>query len=87
MVLPSAVYLLCFFTSGLCAYLLSAAFRRRRERLLLWSALCFWLIAAENLLVFIDIILLPGVSLLSLRLALSLAAVCVLLFGFVWEIE
>lgn len=85
--IPAVVYLLCFFTSALCAYLLGAAFMRRRERLLLWSALCFSLIALENLLVFADFVLPPDINLVPYRLAASLLAVAVLLFGFVWEIE
>lgn len=81
------VYFLCFITSGLCAYLLMSGFSRRRDRLLLWSGLCFCLLALNNLLVFIDIVLLPDVDLTELRLATSLAAVAVLLYGFIWEIE
>jgi hypothetical protein len=87
MIIPAIVYLLCFFASGLCACLLSAAFMRQKERLLLWSALCFWLIAVDNLLVFVDIILLPRINLIPLRLVTLLGAVGVLLYGFVWEIE
>lgn len=83
----AVVYFLCFITSTLCAYLLVSGFLRRRERLLLWSGLCFCLLALNNLLVFIDIVLLPDVDLTQLRLATSLAAVAVLLYGFVWEIE
>lgn len=81
------LYLLCFFSSGLCGYLLVVAFRRNRERLLLWSAICFCLLALNNLLVFIDIILLPDVDLSLARSLTSLAAVAVLLYGFVWELE
>lgn len=81
------LYLLCFFSSGLCGYLLVVAFRRNRERLLLWSVICFCLLALNNLLVFIDIILLPDVDLSLARSLTSLAAVAVLLYGFVWELE
>jgi hypothetical protein len=41
----------------------------------------------NNLLVFIDIVLLPDIDLAQLRLATLLAAVAVLLYGFIWEIE
>lgn len=83
----AVLYLLCFFSSGLCAFLLVTAFHRSRDRLLLWSAICFTLLAVNNLLVFIDIVLLPNVDLSVLRLVTSLAGVAVLLYGFVWEIE
>jgi hypothetical protein len=83
----ATVYLLCFLGSGLCAYLLVSAFRRSREKLLLWSAICFCFLALNSLLVFLDIIVLPDFNLTVLRSLTSLAAVSVLLYGFVWEIE
>jgi hypothetical protein len=81
------VYLLCTFTSALCAWLLLVSYRRNRQALLLWSGLCFCLLSLNSLLVFVDIILLPKIDLSSLRLASSLFAVAVLLYGFVWEID
>jgi len=83
----ATVYLLCFIGSVLCTYLLVSAFRRSSERLLLWSALCFCLLAVNNLLVFVDIIVLPDVNLTALRSLTSLSAVSLLLYGFIWEIE
>ena len=84
---PTAVYLLCFLTSSACALLLARAFRRSRARLLLWSALCFTLLAANNLVVVVDLILLPDVSFSMTRIVLALAAVSVLLFGLAWDVE
>lgn len=81
------VYLLCFCSSALCAYLLVNAFMRSREKLLLWSAACFCFLTLNNLLVFIDIILLPETDLTWARSITSFAAVGVLLYGFIWEIE
>lgn len=84
---PTAVYLLCFLTSSACAWLLARAFRRSRARLLLWSALCFTLLAANNLVVVIDLLVLPEISFSLLRIVLALAAVSVLLFGLAWDVE
>lgn len=84
---PTAVYLLCFAASSACAFLLARSYARTHARLLLWSALCFVLLAANNLLVAIDLLVLPDVALGTVRLALSAAAVSVLLFGFVWDLE
>jgi hypothetical protein len=81
------VYFLCFVSAGLCCYLLFNAFQRRRERLLLWSGLCFCLLAVNNLLVFVDLILLPDINLVPLRSVTALGAIGVLLYGFIWEIE
>jgi hypothetical protein len=84
---PAAVYILCLLTSGACAYLLARNYRRTGTRLLMWSALCFGFLALNNAVVFIDALVLPDVDLAVPRLALSLAAVTVLLFGFIWEAE
>ena len=85
--LPSAVYLLCFLTSSACAVLLARSYARTRLRLLLWSAVCFGLLAANNLTLVVDLLLLPSVDLRLLRHLFALAAILVLLFGFVWERE
>ena len=82
---PTLVYTLCFATSTLCAYLLGRSFRRSRSRLLLWSALCFALLAAANFVVVLDMLVFPDADLRPVRLSLSLAAVAVLLFGFIWD--
>jgi hypothetical protein len=84
---PTLVYTLCFATSALCAWLLGRSFRRSRSRLLLWSALCFVLLAVSNFAVVLDMLVFPGVDLRPVRLWLSLGAVSVLLFGFIWDEE
>ena len=84
---PAAVYILCFLTSSACAFLLARSYVRTRARLLLWSALCFLLLAGNNLMVVVDLLLLPDVNLRIARLGFSLAAVMVLLFGFIWDLE
>lgn len=84
---PAAVYLLCFLTSSACAFLLARNFFRTRARLLMWSALCFLFLAANNLAVIIDLLVVPGQNLSIVRLLLSLTAVALLLFGFIWDLE
>jgi hypothetical protein len=81
------VYLLCFATSAACAWLLLAGWRRSRARLLLWSGLCFLLLAANNLLVVLDLLVLPDRDMRIGRLLLALAAAAVLLFGCIWDLE
>lgn len=82
------VFLLCIVTSVTCVWLLFRGWRRTGTRLLLWSAVCFAFLAVNNLLVFIDVIVLPSsIDLRPLRLAASLAAVTVLLWGLIWETE
>ena len=76
-----------FSTAGICAILLGRSYLRTRMKLLLWSSLCFVLLAANNLVVVIDLAILPAVDLRLLRHALSLGAVLLLLIGFIWDRE
>lgn len=84
---PTAVYSLCFLTSSACAWLLGRSYGRTGARLLLWSSVCFVLLAASNLLLVIDLLIFPAMDLRLGRLLLSLAAVSVLIFGLVWDLE
>lgn len=84
---PTAVYSLCFLASSACAGLLARSYARSGARLLLWSCLCFLLLAANNLVLILDLLILPALDLRLLRLLLALAAVSVLLFGFIWDLE
>lgn len=84
---PATVYLLCFLTSSICAWLLGRSYLGTRTRLLLWSSACFLLLAANNLVLVLDVLVLPAIDLRIVRLSLSLAAVSVLLVGFVWAVE
>lgn len=82
-----AVYLLCLASSAICAFMLSRSFRRSPSGLLFWSAACFWLLSANNLLLVMDLIVLPNADLSIARALISVAAVVTLLFGFVWNGE
>jgi hypothetical protein len=82
-----AVYVLCALTSVACAILLIRAYRRTRARLLLWSGLCFVGLAANNLLLFVDVVVVPSVDLSLLRSAAAFAGVAILTFGLVWDAQ
>jgi hypothetical protein len=82
---PTLVYILCFATSTLCAFLLARSFVRARSRMVFWSALCFALLAVVNLLVVFDLVIFPAIDFRTYRLWLTLIAVIVLLFGFIWD--
>jgi len=86
-VFPAAVYTLCFVTSSLCVFLLVRSYMVTRARLLFWSAICFLLLAANSLLVILDIVVFPDVDFGLWRPALAFAAVAILLFGFIWDLE
>jgi len=84
---PAVVYILCFLTSSACAWLLGRSYVRSKARLLLWSSACFVLLAGNNLLLVLDLLVFPDNDLRIGRLLLALSAVSVLLFGFVWDLE
>lgn len=82
--MAATVYVLCLIASIICAALLIRASLSRRAPLLIWSAACFCFLALNNLLVVIDLLLLPTQVDLSLYRQLSkLAAVSTLLYGFI----
>jgi hypothetical protein len=83
--MAEAVYLLCAITSVVCACLLVRAYRRRRVRLLLWSSLCFVGLALNNVLLFVDLVIVPSVDLTLWRSSLALAAIALLVYGLIWE--
>jgi hypothetical protein len=82
------VYLLCFLASACCGLLLVRSYLSNRTKLLLWSASCFVLLALNNLVLFIDLVLLPqAIDLQTVRSLLGLSAVATLLYGFIWELD
>jgi len=83
----TTVYSLCLLTCSLCAFLLTRAYLAARARLLFWSASCFFLLAINALLVILDIIVFPDVDFGLSRPIVALAAISVLLFGFIWDLE
>ena len=82
---PAIVYLLCLLTSAACAWLLGRSYARSGMRLLLWSCVCFILLAANNLVLVIDLLVMPEVDLRVLRVSFAVAAAAALIWGFVWE--
>jgi hypothetical protein len=83
----ATVYLLCFVTSAGCSALLVRSYMRNRTALLLWTAVCFVMLALNNFFVVIDLIILPNVEMTWIRGVFSLAGVATLIYGFVWEID
>jgi len=85
--MPHTVYILCVLTCLGCAILLYRAFRRRRQRLLLWSCLFFVILGISNVLLFVDLVIYPEpeVNLLPYRSAVTLCAVLVLITGLIFE--
>ena len=75
--MATAVYIICASTSTACAILLLRAYRRNRVRLLLWSFLCFAMLAVNNLLIALNLwplghLIIPSVALVLLAIAVGL---------------
>ena len=79
------VYALCALTSIACAVLLLRGYRRSRVRLLLWSGLCFVGLALNNIVLFIDLRVLPETDLSLVRTLPAIGGVMILIYGLVWE--
>ena len=56
-------------------------------RLLLWAALSFVCLAVNNLFLVGDKVVFPNLDLLAMRQLSAVAAIGVLLYGFIWEAE
>jgi len=81
----AAVYVLGALTSLACAALLLRGYGRGRQKLLLWSGLCFLGLAVSNVLIFLDLVILPDVDLYYPRLGTTVIAMALLLYGLIWE--
>ncbi|HKB79662.1 MAG TPA: DUF5985 family protein [Thermoanaerobaculia bacterium] len=79
------VYLLCLVTSTTCAVLLLRGYARSGVRLLFWGGLCFVALAINNLLLFVDLRVVPQVDLSFWRTLPALAGILLLLYGLIWE--
>lgn len=85
--MASLVYLLCALTSLTCASLLLRSYFANRTPLLFWSSLCFVGLAANNTLLFVDLVIVPTIDLSFYRSLCALIAVLVLVFGLIWDNE
>jgi hypothetical protein len=83
--MAEAVYLLCALVSVVCAVMLLNGYRANRTALLFWSSLCFIGLAANNVLLFVDLVIAPEVDLSLLRAWVALLAMMLLLYGLIWE--
>ena len=83
--LATAIYVLCALTSIICAALLLRGWSQTRARLLFWSGLCFAGLALNNILLIIDVAVLPQVDMEIWRTVPALIGVALLVYGLVWE--
>jgi hypothetical protein len=85
--MAEAVYLLCALASLWCAVALFRTYLRRQTRLLLWSSLSFAGLAANNIFLFVDLVLLHQIDLSLARAAIGAAATLMLVVGLLWDVD
>jgi hypothetical protein len=83
--MAEAIYILCSLVSLACTVLLLRGYLRSRVRLLLWSSLCFLGLTISNILLFIDLVVLPQIDLSLWRSLATLTALIVLIYGLIWD--
>ena len=81
------LYLLAVLTCLTCTVLLFRGYGASRQRLLLWSALCFVFLTVNNLLLFFDLAVFAELDLRPYRLAAALVGLAFLIYGFIFESE
>ena len=81
------LFLFAALTSFGCMALLFRGYTRTGLRLLLWSALCFIFLTVNNVLLFVDNVVLPEMDLRPYRLVAALVGIGCLLYAFIWEAE
>jgi len=86
--MEAAVYLLGMFVALACGLLLARGYKQSRQRLLLWSSICFLGLALSGALTFLDLsVLPPAIDLHMVRRAVTAVSMLVLLYGLVWDSE
>jgi hypothetical protein len=83
--MATVVYYLCALTSLACAILLLRGFAQRGARLLLWSGLGFVGFTLGNVLLVVDLVVVPRIDLSLIRSLPVLAGLVVLIYGLVWD--
>lgn len=82
---PALIYCLCLAASFGCAGLLWRAYVLNRSRLLFWTSVSFCFFALNNLVLVADLLVFPAADLWIWRQTATAVALCVLIFGFVWQ--
>lgn len=79
------VYILCALTSLGCALLLLKSYSKSGAKLLLWSGICFLCFFLNNVLLFVDLVLVPVELDLSIyRNLTALGGLILLIGGLIW---
>lgn len=84
--MATVVYLLCAFTSLLCAIMLFRAFRKSQFRLLFWSSMGFTGFALSNILLIVDLLVFPDVTyIINFRSIPAVIGMVTMIYGLIME--
>ncbi len=79
------IYVLCALTSLVAAGMLLRDYVRRRTPLLFWSFVGFLGLAANNVLVYVDLVVYPAMDLSVPRALAAAVGMLALVYGLIWE--
>jgi hypothetical protein len=85
MVMAEVVYILCALASLLCAGLLWRSWWESRSALLFWTLACFVGLALNNVLLFVDKVVVTDQDLSVIRGLPGALGVAALVWGLIWE--
>ncbi len=83
--MEATVYVLSALISLACATLLLRSFVQTRAALLFWAGLCFAGLTLNNVMLFVDKVVVADVDLSTWRALPALAGTLVLVYGLIWE--
>ena len=83
--MAEAVYFLCALASVMCAAMLYRGYRTHGTMLLFWSSLCFAGLALNNILTFVDLVIISSIDLSVWRSGIAIISMAVLIYGLLWE--
>ncbi len=85
--IAEAIYLRCAGTSLIAAVLLIRQYRARRTALLFWSSIAFAGFTANNILVYVDLAIVPGTSLALVRSLVAMLSMMALVYGLTKDVR
>ena len=88
MMIAEWVYILCGLSSVACAATLIRQYRKDRTRLLLFSCFAFVGLAMNNIVLVVDLVMMPGADIYGSLWRNSIGATSggLLLYGLIWEL-
>ena len=85
--MAGVIFALCALAAFVCSWLILRGNFKNRDRILLWSGLCFAGMLVTNLFLIIDRVAFPDVDLTTWRSAFALMVLLPLLYGLIREGE